>query len=170
MLEDLCLPRSWTVTVAGGGVRLAKIAGGTGPLTFRLEDNGGVLIDSFDIPAVLIADGPAPDGSGASDNYGVWVSGVFASTRVLTSGSEYRVRLSCPAGTTMWASVLRRLAATHAPTAAHRMACASVLAPCRPRASRPSWSPSTMATCAPIRATAGMRRCAHGCRSRHRCS
>ena len=77
--------------VTGATVRLAKTSG-TGDLTVRLEDNTGTLIDSFTVPASSI---PTVTGW---DN-GAWVSGTFAQSRILTSGQEYRLRLSAPAGT-----------------------------------------------------------------------
>ena len=82
--------------VTGAAVRMAK-TGGTGDLTVRLEDSGGALIDSFTVAASSIPT-LAVDANGA----GEWVSGSFAATRTLTNGAEYRLRLSCPAGTTMW--------------------------------------------------------------------
>ena len=82
--------------VTGAAVRMAK-TGGTGDLTVRLEDSSGTLIDSFTVPASSI-----PTLATSADGAGAWVSGSFAQTHTLISGTEYRLRLSCPSGTTMW--------------------------------------------------------------------
>ena len=101
-------------TVTGAGIRLLKIAGGTSPLTVKLEDGSGNPIDSFTIPAGNIPNGPAPDFTSPISNDDVgqnarWVNGVFSTSHVLTVGQTYQLTLSTAAGTTYWAWVNRRL-------------------------------------------------------------
>ena len=83
-------------TVSGVVFRAAKISG-TGALTVRLEDSSGTLIDSFTVAAASL---PTLDPSNFWN--GDWVSGSFAAPQNLVVGTEYRLRLSCPAGTVMW--------------------------------------------------------------------
>lgn len=83
--------------VTGAAVRLAKVSGSDNVLV-RLEDNTGTLIDSFSasIAAVPTLTDPAGDAGGS------WVSGSFASARLLTSGQEYRLRVSVAGTTSLW--------------------------------------------------------------------
>lgn len=83
--------------VTGAGVRVAR-ASGSGPLTVRLENSAGTLIDSFTIPAASI---PTQSQSAGSQS-GVWVAGVFSAARTLTNGATYYLRLSTDASTSYW--------------------------------------------------------------------
>lgn len=99
-------------TVTGAGIRILRLPTTSSALTVRLEDDSGALIDSFDIAASAVATGPAPDGT-AGDDTGLgrqarWVEGTFASSRTLSDGTTYRLRLSTTGGA-YYAWVNRRL-------------------------------------------------------------
>lgn len=104
MVRELFTVSGGTRTVTGAAVRLIKASGSTDPLTVRLEDSGGTLIDSFTIPAASIS-------TGTTGNYGregVWTDGDFASAQTLTNGSTYRLRLSTGAASTFYMFPVRR--------------------------------------------------------------
>ena len=104
MVRELITVSGGDRTVSGAAVRLIKASGSTDPLTVRLENSGGTLIDSFTIPASSISTGTV----GNYGREGVWVSGSFASSRTLTNGSTYRLRLSTGASSTFYMFPMRR--------------------------------------------------------------
>lgn len=104
MVRELFTVSGGTRTVTGAGVRLIKASGSTDPLTVRLEDSGGTLIDSFDIPASSIA----TDTTANYGRLGTWVTGSFGSTRTLSNATTYRLRLSTGASSTFYMFPMRR--------------------------------------------------------------
>lgn len=104
MVRELFTVSGGSRNVTGAGVRLIKASGSTDPLTVRLEDNAGTLIDSFTIAASAIATGlPANYG-----REGVWTTGSFAATQMLSNTSTYRLRLSTGAASTFYMFPMRR--------------------------------------------------------------
>lgn len=99
--------------VSGVVVRLLRSAG-TGDLTITLRDSSDVLIDTAtvtysDIPLANAFNAAGPD----ADEFGYnqrAVSASFSTPQTLSDATEYRLRLSCAAGTTYWTWVSRRLA------------------------------------------------------------
>lgn len=104
-----CMIRE-SFTVSGGNrivsaisVRLGKTAGGTDPLSLRLETSGGAEIETRTIPAATFPD-YVPGASGCK---GGWGTATFVSPHVLTSGQSYNIRLSTAAGTTFTMTPVR---------------------------------------------------------------
>ena len=77
--------------VTGAAVRPYRLSG-SDPLTVRLEQSDGTLIDSFTLAAALF-----PTRTAGTWEPMDWVSGSFAATRTLTNGTTYSLRFSCPA-------------------------------------------------------------------------
>jgi len=113
MVREKFTPSS-TVTVTGAGFRTWKLTGGTGDLTIGLyATSGDTLIDSFTVPTASITSGSAPTTAAnavlSGHDQADWVTGSFSSSRTLTSGTSYYLRMSAPSGTTCYACVQRRL-------------------------------------------------------------
>lgn len=97
-------------TVSGGDktvtevyVRVSRLSG-SGDLTIRLENDSGVLIEEQ-----AVAGSGIPIGAYRTMNStgGEWVGYTFATPRTLTSGTTYRLRVSCAAGSTYYARPIR---------------------------------------------------------------
>lgn len=84
-------------TVTGVAVRIAKTSG-TGNLNIRLENGSGDLIDSCSLSTATV---PTLTKT-ANLSAGIWVTGAFTSEPTLAASSEYRLRLSADASTTLW--------------------------------------------------------------------
>jgi hypothetical protein len=72
--------------VTAAYLRLKRVSGSS-PLTLRLEDSGGTLIDSVAIPASQVQVAHH------------WVGGAFASARTLVNGQVYYLTMSAPSDT-----------------------------------------------------------------------
>jgi hypothetical protein len=100
-------------TVTGVGIRLLRLSSsGTGALTITLRNSSDVVLATATIAAASIATGSAPNGQQDSIGLGYnqrWVAANFGSPVTMLNGQEYRLRFSCPAGTTYYAWVMRRL-------------------------------------------------------------
>ena len=79
-------------SVTGVSIRLRRVSG-TAPLTVRLEQGNGTLIESMSI-------------GGIDTTFG-WVEHAFSSVRTLTKGARYALTLQAPAGTVYEAYPLR---------------------------------------------------------------
>lgn len=84
--------------VASAAVRLKWISGSS-PLTIRLEQGDGTLIDEQTVASV-------PEGPGLSGN--VWAKATFAAPRTLAAGHTYHLALSAPADTVFTAFPMRK--------------------------------------------------------------
>ena len=98
-----------TFTVSGGNksetqvsVRLARIAG-AGPLTVKLEQTDGTVIEKGTIPATQI-----PLSTSVTSPTYVWAIYKFSETETLFSGQGYNLELDAPAGTIYQAYPVRK--------------------------------------------------------------
>ncbi len=110
MVRARFVPAS-SITVAGAYWRATKVTGTTQPLVITLRDSSDTLLDTISVAAADVPSAAAPTTGSSTTDLGkdaAWVGGSFASPVALSSGSEYRLRLSSVGGT-YWTHLMRHM-------------------------------------------------------------